>query len=85
VFASSDVEHVLRAVAAERTAGIGQTSWGPTGFAVLASAREADGALATARAVASALPHIECSVVAGRNSGAAIRGAEAHAPHIDAA
>ncbi|MEX3896018.1 beta-ribofuranosylaminobenzene 5'-phosphate synthase [Paraburkholderia sp. JPY432] len=85
VFASPDVERVLRAVAAERTAGIGQTSWGPTGFAVLANAREAERALATARAVAGALPHIECSVVAGRNSGAAISGAEVRAPHIDAA
>jgi beta-RFAP synthase len=85
VFASPDVERVLRAVAAERTAGIGQTSWGPTGFAILASAREADSALATARDAARAMPHIECSVVAGRNSGAAISSAETRAPHSDAA
>jgi beta-RFAP synthase len=42
VFASLDVERALRAVAAERTAGIGQSSWGPTGFAIVASAREAE-------------------------------------------
>ncbi|OLL31526.1 beta-ribofuranosylaminobenzene 5'-phosphate synthase [Burkholderia sp. SRS-W-2-2016] len=85
VFASPDVERVLRAVAAERTAGIGQTSWGPTGFAVLASEREAERALATARAAAQTLPHLECCVVAGRNSGATIRNAEARAPRSDAA
>ncbi|SMG59833.1 beta-ribofuranosylaminobenzene 5'-phosphate synthase family protein [Paraburkholderia susongensis] len=85
VFASPDVEHVLRAVAAERTAGIGQTSWGPTGFAIVASAREADSVLVTAREAARGMPHIECSVVAGRNSGAAIRSAETRAPRIDAA
>ncbi|NIF81205.1 beta-ribofuranosylaminobenzene 5'-phosphate synthase, partial [Paraburkholderia sp. Cy-641] len=85
VFASPDVERVLRAVAAERVAGIGQTSWGPTGFAILANAREADAALATARAAAGGMPHLECAIVAGRNSGAAIREADAHAPRIDAA
>ncbi|RKT21817.1 beta-RFAP synthase [Paraburkholderia sp. RAU2J] len=85
VFASPDVERVLRAVAAERTAGIGQTSWGPTGFAILPGALDADSALATARQAARAMPHIECMVVAGRDSGAAIRSTGAHAQRIDAA
>lgn len=85
VFASPDVERVLRAVGAERTAGIGQTSWGPTGFAIVANAREADSALATAREAARGMPHIECAIVAGRNSGAAIRCTEAPAQRIDAA
>jgi beta-RFAP synthase len=85
VFASPDVERVLRAVAAERTAGIGQTSWGPTGFAILPSAPDADSALATAREAARAMPHIECTVVAARNSGAVIRNTDAHAQRIDAA
>ncbi|SIT38479.1 Beta-ribofuranosylaminobenzene 5'-phosphate synthase family [Paraburkholderia ribeironis] len=85
VFASPDVERVLRAVAAERTAGIGQTSWGPTGFAIVASAREADRALATAREAARAMPHIECAIVAGRNNGAAIRCAESRTRRSDAA
>ena len=85
VFTSPDVEHVLRAVAAERVAGIGQTSWGPTGFAIVASTREAGSALATAREAARALPHIECAIVAGRNSGATVRSAVARAQRIDAA
>lgn len=85
VFASPDVERVLRAVAAQRAAGIGQTSWGPTGFAIVASARAADSALATAQEAARAMPHIECTIVAGRNNGATIRSAEARAQRIDAA
>jgi beta-RFAP synthase len=85
VFSSPDVERVLRVVAAERVAGIGQTSWGPTGFAIVASAREADSALATAREAARGMPQIECEIVAGRNSGAAVHCTEACAQRIDAA
>ncbi|WP_133648776.1 beta-ribofuranosylaminobenzene 5'-phosphate synthase family protein [Paraburkholderia flava] len=85
VFASPDVERALRAVAAERIAGIGQSSWGPTGFAIVAGAREAESALATAREATRGLPHIECTIVAGRNRGATIRTADAHQQHIDAA
>jgi predicted sugar kinase len=86
VFASPDVERALRAVAAERTAGIGQTSWGPTGFAIVANAREAEAALATAREATRGLPHIECTIVTGRNRGATVRSAEARQQqHIDAA
>ena len=70
-------ERALRAVAAERTAGIGQSSWGPTGFAIVANAREAEGALATARDATRGMPHIECTVVVGRNRGATVRGAVA--------
>jgi hypothetical protein len=31
------------------------------------------------------MPHIECTVVAARNSGAVIRNTDAHAQRIDAA
>ncbi|MDR6490272.1 beta-RFAP synthase [Paraburkholderia terricola] len=85
VFASPEVERALRAVAAQRTAGIGQTSWGPTGFAIVASADDAERALATAREATRGMPHIECTIVAGRNRGATIRSAEARQPRSDAA
>ena len=86
VFASPDVERALRAVAAERTAGIGQSSWGPTGFAIVADAREAEGALATARDATRGMPHIECTIVTGRNRGATVRGVVApQQQRIDAA
>jgi len=77
VFTSPDVEAAIRAVAAQQPAGIGQTSWGPTGFAVLASAPDAGRALAAARDATRAMPHIECTVVAARNRGATIDAAAA--------
>ena len=46
VFASPAVARALEAVAAEQKAGIGQTSWGPVGFAFVASAQDAERALA---------------------------------------
>ncbi|CAN7402862.1 beta-ribofuranosylaminobenzene 5'-phosphate synthase [Trinickia sp. LjRoot230] len=85
VFASADVEAALCAVAAQRLAGIGQTSWGPTGFAFLPSERDAHEALAVARAAAAGKPHIECTIVSSRNRGAVIRLAGAHETRIDAA
>lgn len=85
VFASPDVEAALRAAAAGRPAGIGQTSWGPTGFALLPSALEADAALLAARAAVRDKPHIECAVCSARNRGAAIRVADALDARVDAA
>ncbi|WP_343671775.1 beta-ribofuranosylaminobenzene 5'-phosphate synthase family protein [Paraburkholderia heleia] len=73
VFASPDVERALRAVAAQCTAGIGQSSWGPTGFAIVASEYDAACALAAAGDATRGMPHIECTVVAGRNRGAEVR------------
>ncbi|HTH61164.1 MAG TPA: beta-ribofuranosylaminobenzene 5'-phosphate synthase family protein [Paraburkholderia sp.] len=77
VFTSPDVERALRAVAAQQPAGIGQTSWGPTGFAIVASESDAQRALAAARDAARGKPHIDCSVVAARNRGATIDAADA--------
>lgn len=85
VFTSPDVERAVRAVAAERPAGIGQTSWGPTGFAIVGSARDAELALATAREATRGMPHIDCAIVGGRNRGATVRAAESRQPRVDAA
>jgi beta-RFAP synthase len=85
VFASPDVEAALRAVATRHPAGIGQTSWGPTGFAFLPSQHDADAALATACEAMRGKPHIECSVVTGRNRGAVIHVASARQPRVGAA
>ncbi|PTB22079.1 beta-ribofuranosylaminobenzene 5'-phosphate synthase [Trinickia symbiotica] len=85
VFSSPDVEAALRAVAARHRAGIGQTSWGPTGFAFLPDPQEAEAALLTARNAASAKPHIECALVTGRNRGAVVRIAGMHEARIGAA
>jgi beta-RFAP synthase len=47
VFTSPAVAATLEAVASQQTAGIGQTSWGPTGFAFLRNADEAASAPST--------------------------------------
>jgi beta-RFAP synthase len=49
-FTSPDVEAVLAALAGEGAAGIGQSSWGPTGFAFAASEDEAQRLAGIARA-----------------------------------
>jgi beta-RFAP synthase len=85
VFSSPAVESVLDAVAAVETAGIGQTSWGPTGFAFLRGERQAERALAVAREASRALPSIACSIATGRNRGAHWRTANQEKCGIDAA
>ena len=49
-FASSAVAEALAWLASEGVAGVGQSSWGPTGFAILASEGEAQDVLRRARA-----------------------------------
>lgn len=80
LFTSPDVEAALRAVAAQQRAGIGQTSWGPTGFAIVASDDDARRALEDARHATRGKSHLECTVVAARNRGATIHAAEAREP-----
>ncbi|KXV02333.1 beta-ribofuranosylaminobenzene 5'-phosphate synthase [Caballeronia megalochromosomata] len=75
VFASPTVARALEAVAAEMKAGIGQTSWGPVGFAFVASAQDAERALAAAQRASPGAP-LTFTVAAGRNRGATWRAAE---------
>lgn len=49
-FTSPDVEAVLRDLVREHATGIGQSSWGPTGFAFAADAADAERLAALARA-----------------------------------
>ncbi|SAK69723.1 hypothetical protein AWB77_02873 [Caballeronia fortuita] len=74
VFASPAVARALEAVAAEQKAGIGQTSWGPVGFAFVASAQDAERALAAAQRVSQGAP-LAFTIAAGRNRGATWRAA----------
>ncbi|MDR5739952.1 MULTISPECIES: beta-ribofuranosylaminobenzene 5'-phosphate synthase family protein [unclassified Caballeronia] len=84
LFASPAVAHALEAVAAEQKAGIGQTSWGPVGFAFLASAEDAERALVTARQAARNAP-LACSITTARNRGATWRAADHRHRGADAA
>ncbi|MDQ6438256.1 GHMP kinase [Mesorhizobium sp. LHD-90] len=70
VFTSKQVESAMQALAEAGAVGIGQSSWGPTGFAFAPSQAEAE------RMVAAAAPEagggIEIRIVRGRNAGATI-------------
>jgi beta-ribofuranosylaminobenzene 5'-phosphate synthase len=69
VFSSPAVAAALDAVA---SAGVGQTSWGPTGFAFFRHAQDAERALAAAVNATRGTPGIVCSVVAASNRGGAV-------------
>jgi beta-RFAP synthase len=70
-FTSPDVEAVLAALDGEGAAGIGQSSWGPTGFAFAASADEAEHFARIAR-VHPRGRDLDIRVCAGFNRGAEI-------------
>ena len=53
-------------------AAVGQSSWGPTGFAIVASAAAAQRLLAAAAAAGVVAPGLAVATVAARNRGAAI-------------
>jgi beta-ribofuranosylaminobenzene 5'-phosphate synthase len=74
VFSSPAVAAALDAAAAatQHGAGIGQTSWGPTGFAFVQSVQDAERALAAAMDATRGIAGVVCSVVAGSNRGASI-------------
>ncbi|MGH6858957.1 MAG: beta-ribofuranosylaminobenzene 5'-phosphate synthase family protein [Phyllobacterium sp.] len=69
VFSSKLVETTLRKLAEAGAVGIGQSSWGPTGFAFAASHREAT---AIVDRIEGRSPGTAIQIVAGRNAGAEI-------------
>ena len=72
-FISRGVTEALAWLEAEGIAGIGQSSWGPTGFALLEDAPTAERlAMALATRFAEPFPTLRFQVVAGRNRGALI-------------
>lgn len=70
VFTSKRVEHLVRRLAEAGAVGIGQSSWGPTGFAFAAS--EAAAAAMVAAAGEAIDDGMQIRIVRGRNSGAEI-------------
>jgi beta-RFAP synthase len=73
MYTSPRVQRALEWIAGETTAAIGQSSWGPTGFAIVATEDEALRVLAAARAAGRLDPGLITRIVAGRNHGAAVR------------
>jgi beta-ribofuranosylaminobenzene 5'-phosphate synthase len=53
-------------------AAIGQSSWGPTGFAILPSQAQAEAVVDAARAAMVVAPSLSLRIVSGRNSGASV-------------
>lgn len=72
IYASPRVERLCRFVAAQGPAATGQSSWGPTGFAILPSQAEAERRLAAARAAGLADAPLQTAIVAARNAGASV-------------
>jgi beta-ribofuranosylaminobenzene 5'-phosphate synthase len=68
-FASEAVADVLAWLELRGIEGVGQTSWGPTGFALIDSEVRAHAVLAEARRVFAGRPQLEFAVVRGRNTG----------------
>lgn len=70
LFTSKRVERLANRLAEAGAVGIGQSSWGPTGFAFAASEEAASRMVAAAETAAE--PGTEIRIVRGRNSGAEI-------------
>ena len=71
-FTSPSVTKVLTACEQRGVAGIGQSSWGPTGFAIIGSEGEARRLVAALKADGLP-PGIHLDIVRGRNQGAQVR------------
>ncbi|MBA3478679.1 MAG: beta-ribofuranosylaminobenzene 5'-phosphate synthase [Lautropia sp.] len=78
VYTSPGVGRLMRWIGEHHLAAVGQSSWGPTAFAILPSASQAQEVLASARGAGVVDCGIEANIVAGRNRGALLeRGAGA--------
>ena len=66
---------------ADHGAAVGQSSWGPTGFAILSSQAEAEAVVVAARAAGVVASSLALRIVSGRNAGATVvdRRTPAHA------
>lgn len=70
MYTSAAVARVLEWIRPRHRAGIGQSSWGPTGFAILPSVERAAAVIREARAAGVVDPALRLEVVSGRNQGA---------------
>ena len=71
-FTSPKVARILAGLDAEGVTGLGQTSWGPTGFAFFASEARAEQVRAALAARHAGDPALDFTVARGRNRGAEI-------------
>ncbi|MCK0196299.1 GHMP kinase [Ancylobacter sp. 6x-1] len=71
-YTSPHVAEVMAWIEAAGVPGVGQSSWGPTGFAFLGSPDEAERLIGEVRARFGASPHLAFDCVRGSNAGARI-------------
>ncbi|MFG1423759.1 beta-ribofuranosylaminobenzene 5'-phosphate synthase family protein [Roseixanthobacter liquoris] len=69
---SADVAHALAFVEENGISGVGQTSWGPTGFAILESAARGEALLQALRTRYANRANLSFACVRGNNRGATI-------------
>ncbi|MBS7589271.1 GHMP kinase [Ancylobacter defluvii] len=69
-YTSKDVAAAMEFAAAEGASGVGQSSWGPTGFAILGAPDAAEQLAARLRQRFAHRPNLSFEVARGRNAGA---------------
>lgn len=74
-FTSPDVAEALQLIEAAGVPGVGQSSWGPTGFAIFGEAQAAELMASDLRARFADRPNLTFDVVSGNNHGATIEDA----------
>jgi len=83
LFASAAVERACDALARTHGLATGQTSWGPTGFALAASMTEAEAALAALQASKALAASLRVRIVAPRSHGASVEAFAEADPEAD--
>jgi beta-ribofuranosylaminobenzene 5'-phosphate synthase len=76
VYTSAAVGRLMQGLAQASAAhgvAVGQSSWGPTSFAIVPSQAQAEALVATARAAGHLDPRLVLRIVSGRNHGAVVR------------
>ena len=69
-YASQDVAKVLVWLQQNGAACVGQSSWGPTGFAILENQQQSESLQTEAQLVFADMPNISFRIVRGKNTGA---------------
>jgi len=72
VFSSPAVGHLISWISDHHLAAVGQSSWGPTAFAILPSEDQAQRVVSAARAAGAVDAQVVVKIVAGRNRGALV-------------
>lgn len=82
VYTSKPVGVLMAWIASRFTAAVGQSSWGPTAFAILPSQSAADAVLAAAREAGTLDAALHTRIVGGRNHGARVDALLPDAPRM---